>query len=137
MELRYSPTRNVNWSVIISQSLSSRTDAIHTFLARCEAKLSVLEASRRDMEYSDRLAALSQRAGDVIGEAQHTVQALGKDFVLLAYSISEALQIMEREWLSHTAADVPVSDIESVADQILAAGHDGERQLQQLVDAMF
>lgn len=90
-----------------------------SFFNDCGAKLAVLESSRRDYEESKRLAALSDRADELVADAQTTLSLIGRQFVTEAVRVGEALGALERAQLRDSAGDPPLAHIETVADRII------------------
>jgi hypothetical protein len=100
-------------------NLDRRSEVLLSFFNDCEAKLAVLESSRRDYEESKRLAALSDRADELVADAQTTLSLIGRQFVTEAVRVGEALGALERAQLRDSAGDPPLAHIETVADRII------------------
>ena len=112
-------------------NLDRRSDVLLSFFNDCEAKLSVLESSKRDVEESKRLAALSNRADELVAEAETTLSLIGRQFVSEAVRVGEALGALERAQLKDSAGDLPLTQIETVADRIIESS---AREHQVLTD---
>jgi len=116
--------------------LDARSQILLDFFNSCEAKLSALEHSQRDVEESRRLAALSQRAEDVTLDAQQAIAGIGRDVLRQALEVGEALGAAERLRIQYTAGEIPVEEIETVADRILDSAESERRVLAALVAAV-
>ena len=101
------------------EELDERSDALLTFLNECYAKVTLLESGRSDMEESRRLAALSEHAGEIVSDAESVLRRIGSQFIQEAVRLGSALGALRALQLKDTASDVPLNEIEHVADRIL------------------
>lgn len=106
------------------------------FFNACEAKLVALESSKRDVEESRRLARLSDRAEDVTLDAQFAMAAMGREVLVRALQLGEALGAADRLRIQHAAGDVDVDQIEVIADRILESAESERRELARLVSSV-
>lgn len=113
--------------------LNKREDALLTFFGQCEAKLGILDRSRSDHMESQRLAALSQHADDLVMDAALAIEALGRQFIDRSIEVGQALGALERLQLKDSAGDIEHDAIERVAERILEAAQEEERVLSDLV----
>ena len=113
--------------------LNKREDALLIFFGRCEAKLGILDRSRSDHMESQRLAALSQHADDLVMDAALAIEALGRQFIDRSIEVGQALGALERLQLKDSAGDIEHDAIERVAERILEAAQEEERGLSDLV----
>jgi hypothetical protein len=113
--------------------LEKRELALLTFFQQCEARISLIERSRRDHEETERLALLSRRTDGLIVDATLAIEEIGREFVDGAIRVGQALGALDRLQLKHSAGAVDTDDIEKVADRIIAAAGEEERSLSRLV----
>lgn len=115
--------------------LDARSQILLDFFNTCEAKLAALESSKRDVEESRRLARLSSRAEEVAYDAEQAIARVGQDVLRHALEVGQALGAVERLRIQHAAGDLPVEELESVADQILASADSERKALSGLLQA--
>jgi hypothetical protein len=101
--------------------LDRRRGVLSAFFGKCEARLGLLERGQRDSEESEKLQRLSETAGGLIHSAEATLAEIGRVSARQAIALGEALGAFERARLWHKAGEVPVEEIEHVADAILAS----------------
>ena len=116
--------------------LDKRSDVLVRFFNDCEAKLSVLESSKRDVEESRRLSQLSDKADDIIVDAGATLASIARQFVAEAARVGEALGALERLQIKESAGSVPLERIEAVADRIIASSEQEKAALAGLVSTL-
>lgn len=116
--------------------LDARSQILLDFFSTCEAKLAALESSKRDVEESRRLARLSSRAEGVTLDAAEAIARVGQDVLRHALEVGEALGALERLRIQQTAGDLPVEEVETVADQILASADSERKALSRLRNAV-
>ena len=98
--------------------LDRRADVLRRFFNECEAKVSVLDRYNNDIEESRRLDGISATADLVIADAEATLTAIGASFVREAKKVGEALGDFETLQLKTLAGEVPLDNIEVLADRI-------------------
>ena len=118
------------------EELDRRSDALLTFLNECYAKLAVLEGSRTDFAESKRLAALSEQADVVVEDAESVLDRIGQQFLDEAAHLGGALGALRALHLKEIAGDVPLDQIEHVADRILEVYHEDSDTLKNLVESI-
>lgn len=118
------------------RELDGRSEILLDFFNACEAKLTALEYSQRDVEESRRLASLRDRAEDVTYDAREAIAGIGRDVLQQALEVGAALGAAERFRIQHGAGDVPVDELEAVADRILASAESERRALSALASAV-
>jgi hypothetical protein len=116
--------------------LDGRTEVLMAFFNDCEAKLSVLEHTKRDLEESKRLAVLSTRADEIVLNARATLDKIGQEFVSGAARVGRALGSLERLQLLESAGDVPIERTELVADRIIESSEQERAMLRPLSERM-
>lgn len=118
------------------EELDRRSDALLTFLNECYAKLAVLEGSRTDYAESQRLAALSEQAAVVVEDAESVLDRIGQQFLEEATRLGGALGALRALHLKEIAGEVPLDQIEHVADRILEVYHEDSDALKNLVESI-
>lgn len=113
-------------------SLDRRHDALRHFFDRCDAKLAALDQGRQDAEESQRLRRLADRAEAAVYDAEAALQAIADRFLRDAREIASALAGLERADLLREAERAPLSEVEVLAERILASEKDAEEDLQRL-----
>jgi hypothetical protein len=116
--------------------LDGRTEVLMAFFNDCEAKLSVLEHTKRDLEESKRLAVLSTRADEIVLNARARLDKIGQEFVSGAARVGRALGSLERLQLLESAGDVPIERTELVADRIIESSEQERAMLRPLSERM-
>jgi hypothetical protein len=112
--------------------LDSRAEVLVTFFNECEARLAVLEYARRDYDEVKKLGALSERADDIVLDAQKTLSSIGSAFLSEAMRVGKALGGIERVGLLSLADAVSVDRIETLADRILESSTHERDMLDRL-----
>ena len=118
------------------EELDRRSDALLTFLNECYAKLAVLEGTRTDYAESKRLAVLSEQADIVVEDSQLVLDRIGEQFLEEATRLGGALGALRALHLKEIAGDVPLEQIEHVADRILEVYHEDNETLKTLMDSI-
>ncbi|UCC25816.1 MAG: hypothetical protein JSU98_01720 [Gemmatimonadales bacterium] len=116
--------------------LLERSRILLDFFNSCEAKLVALEHGRRDVEETRRLADLSDRADEVTSGADLALEGIAREVLSQAVRVGEALGAMERLRIQEAAGELPVDQMESVADQIIESADSERRLLSRLVAAL-
>jgi len=118
------------------RELDSRSDALLSFFNRCEAKLAMLEQTRSDHMESERLAALSDRAGEVVNEAASALDLIGQTFLRDTANVGQAIAGLRQLHAKELAGPLPLEHIELVADRIIEVWQEDNEALAQLENAM-
>lgn len=113
--------------------LDRREAALLGFFAECDRKLRILERSRSDHVESRILSDLTKHADDIVIDATLALEAIGRSFVQEATRVGRALGALQRVQLKESAGDVEAEGVERVAEKILQAAQDEERELAQLM----
>lgn len=116
--------------------LDKRANVLRKFFNECEAKVSVMDRYNRDIEESRRLDRLSGAADIVIAEAEATLTAIGASFVREARKVGEVLGDFERLQLKTLAGELPLDDIEVLADRINTASESQYASVEKLSRAI-
>jgi hypothetical protein len=117
--------------------LDSRAQVLLTFFNECEARLAVLHYAKRDYEEVKKLGALSERADDIVLDAQKTLSSIGSTFLSEAIRVGHALGGIERVGLLNLADAVSVDRIETLADRILESSTHERAMLDRLTKAVI
>ena len=118
------------------RELDSRSDALLSFFNRCEAKLAMLEQTRSDHMESERLAVLSDRAGQVVNEAASALDLIGQTFLRDTANVGQAIAGLRQLHAKELAGPLPLGHIELVADRIIEVWQEDNEALAQLENAM-
>lgn len=98
--------------------LDGRADVLRRFFNECEAKVSGMDRYNRDLEEIRRLDRLSGTADMAIAGAEATLAGIGASFVRQARKVRKVFEDFERLQLEALAGEVPLDDIELLADRI-------------------
>ena len=112
--------------------LDARAHVLVSFFNQCEARLAVLQSSKRDYEEAQKLGALSERAEDIVADARSTLVSIGNTFLSEAVRVGNALGGLERIGILNLAAAVPVDQVETLADRILESSQHEMTELERL-----
>jgi hypothetical protein len=118
------------------RGLNRRSEALRVFIDQCEAKLLVLESKSRDYEETERLADLAARADDLVEGAEATLQMLGRQFIETAHVVGDTLASLQLVHLRDLAAEVPLDQLEAVADRIVECTDEQERSIEELTQRL-
>ena len=113
------------------EKLDARATALRKFYNDCDARLAVMDRCNRDLEESRRLEELSGRADIVIAEAQGAMESIARAFVAEARAMGDALGIVATVGIKSLAGEVPVENIEYLADRII---EDSDRERATIED---
>jgi hypothetical protein len=116
--------------------LDSRSQTLVSFFNECEARLAVLQHSKRDYEESRRLGALTDRAEDIVAGARKTLASIRSTFLPEATRVGQALGGLEVIGLLNIAADTPIDQVETIADRILESSVRERTALERLAKDM-
>ena len=112
--------------------LDGRADVLRRFYNECEVKISVMDRYNSDIEESRRLARLSGTADMVIAGAEATLTGIGASFVREARKIGEVFGDFERLQLGTLAGEVPMDNVEVLADRINKASESKYATVEKL-----
>jgi hypothetical protein len=99
--------------------LDERAHLLIKFFNDCEGRVAVLKSTTRDAEEIRKLEALADRSDELVTHAERTLASIGASFVSEALRVGDALGELERVGLVNLAGDVPVDQLEALADRIL------------------
>lgn len=112
--------------------LDARAHVLVAFFNECEARLAVINHAKRDYEEVRKLGALSERAEDIVANAEVTLMSIGSTFLSEAIRVGNALGGLERAGLLSMADSVPADRIETLADRILESSEKDRAMLERL-----
>jgi hypothetical protein len=98
--------------------LDARSAVLVSFFNECEARLAVLQHTKRDYEEAHKLSVLTEQADSVVSAASTTLALIGQAFIEEARRVGQALGAVERLGILNLAASVPVEHVEALADRI-------------------
>ena len=116
--------------------LDQRARLLVTFFNDCEARVAVLQSTKRDYEEIRKLEALADRSDDVVTHAEETLVSIGAGFVSEAIRVGNALGGLERMGLVNLAGEVPVDQIEALADRILESDERDRSALERVAGSI-
>ncbi len=116
--------------------LDARADVLRKFYNECEARVSVMDRYNRDLEEIRRLDELSGAADLVVADAEATLTGIGASFLRECQKMGEVLGDFERLQLGTLAGEVPLDDIEVLADRINEASESKYATVEKLSRAM-
>jgi len=116
-----------------SAKIDKQESALLAFFNQCEARVSVLEQGARDQEEIQRLSTLSAKADSVVVDATLALETTGQQLIKRSIQVGQALGSLRRLQLKESAGEVPVDQIEEVADRILESASDDQRMLADLI----
>jgi hypothetical protein len=114
------------------EELDLRSKALIRFFDRCEAKLLVLERSKRDFEESRRLSSLADRADGLVEQARIGLGQIGQQFLQEAGAVAEALTSLQEIYRKDFAGELPLDHLEAAADQIIEVSRTDSAHLGEL-----
>ncbi|MGH7680221.1 MAG: hypothetical protein ACRENU_17250 [Gemmatimonadaceae bacterium] len=114
--------------------LDERARLLVTFFNECEARVAVLQSTKRDFEEIRKLEALADRSDEVVAHAEGTLVSIGAGFVSEALRVGQALGGLERIGLTNLAGEVPVDQLEALADRIVESADRDRTALERLVE---
>jgi hypothetical protein len=116
--------------------LDQRAHLLVTFFNECEARVAVLHGTKRDYEEIRKLEALAARSDDVVTHAEATLTSIGASFVSEALRVGKALGGLERIGLTQLAGEVPVDQIEALADRIVESAAKDRNALERMAGSI-
>jgi len=116
--------------------LDQRARLLVTFFNDCEARVAVLQSTKRDYEEIRKLEALADRSDDIVTQAEGTLVAIGASFVSEALRVGNALGGLERIGLANLAGEVPVDHLEALADRILESAERDQSALERVAGSI-
>jgi len=115
------------------EKIDKQESSLLAFFNQCEARVSVLEQGVRDQEEIQGLSTLSENADSVVVDATLVLETIGQQLIKELIQLGQALGSLRRLQLKESAGEVPVDQIEKVADRILESASDDQRMLVDLI----
>jgi hypothetical protein len=112
--------------------LDQRARLLVTFFNECEARIAVLQSTKRDYEEVRKLDVLADRSDEIVTHAEDTLASIGASFVAEALRVGNALGGLERAGLVNLAAAVPVEHLEALADRIVESSRRDQTALESV-----
>jgi hypothetical protein len=116
--------------------LDERARLLVAFFNDCEARVAVLQSTKRDYEEIRKLEALADRSDEVVAHAERTLASIGATFVSEALRVGNALGGLERIGLTTLAGEVPVDRLEALADRILESDERDRNALERVAGSI-
>jgi hypothetical protein len=116
--------------------LDQRARLLVSFFNDCEARVAVLRSTKRDFEEIRKLEALAERSDEVVTHAEGTLASIGASFVSEALRVANALGGLERIGLANLAGEVPVDQLEALADRILESADRDRSALERVTGSI-
>ena len=116
--------------------LDARASTLLRFYNECDAKLALMGRYNSDLEESRRLEELSGRTDLAIAGAEHTLVAIGEQFVREAQAVGRALGGLAQVQIKSLAGEAPLDNIEYLADRIIESS-DAERRAVEDLDRVL
>ena len=116
--------------------LDARAQTLLSFFNECEARLAVLQSTKRDYEEARRLDVLTEQADSVVSEARMTLALIGQSFLQEATKVAQALGGVERLGILNLVGAVSADHVESLADRIHETSETERAALARLVEGV-
>ena len=112
--------------------LDQRARLLVSFFNDCEARIAVLQSTKRDFEEIRKLDRLADGSDEIVTNAQETLISIGNSFVSEALRVANALGGLERAGLVNLAGGVSVDQLETLADRIVESAERDRTALEQV-----
>jgi len=112
--------------------LDERARLLVTFFNDCEARVAILQSTKRDFEEIKKLDRLADGSDEIVTTAQETLAAIGSSFISEALRVAEALGGLERIGLVNLAGEVSVDHLETLADRIVESAERDRTALEDV-----
>ena len=116
--------------------LDQRARMLVAFFNDCEARVAVLQSTKRDFEEIQKLERLSDRSDGIVTHAQETLASIGRSFVSEALRVANALGGLERIGLANLAGGVSVEQLEILADRIVESAERDRKALEHVTHSI-
>ena len=116
--------------------LDERARLLIRFFNDCEARVAVLQSTKRDYEEIRKLESLADRSDELVTQAEGTLASIGASFVSEALRVASALGGLERVGLVNLAGEMPVDHIEALADRILDSAKRDQSALELVAGSL-
>ena len=112
--------------------LDQRARLLVSFFNDCEARIAVLQSTKRDFEEIRKLDRLADGSDEIVTNAEATLISIGNSFVSEALRVANALGGLERAGLVNLAGGVSVDQLETLADRIVESAERDRTALEQV-----
>jgi hypothetical protein len=112
--------------------LDERARLLVSFFNDCEARVAVLQSTKRDYDEIRKLDRLADGSDEIVIRAQETLASISTSFVSEALRVASALGGLERVGLINLAGEATVDQIETLADRIAESAERDRTALEQL-----
>jgi hypothetical protein len=116
--------------------LDQRARLLISFFNDCEARVAVLQSTKRDYEEIRKLEALADQSDEVVARAAETLHSIGSSFVSEALRVGNALGGLERIGLANLAGAVSVDQLEALADRIVESAERDRTELERVAGSI-
>lgn len=116
--------------------LDQRARLLVGFFNDCEARVAVLQNTKRDYEEIRKLEALADQSDEVVTHAEETLVSIGASFVSEALRVGNALGGLERIGLANLAGEVSVDQLEALADRIVESAERDRSALERVAGSI-
>jgi hypothetical protein len=116
--------------------LDQRARTLVAFFNDCEARMAVLQNTKRDFEEIRKLDRLADGSDEIVTDARETLASIGTTFISEALRVGNALGGLERIGLVSLAGAVSVDHLETLADRILESSDRDRAALEQVTRAI-
>jgi hypothetical protein len=116
--------------------LDQRARLLVAFFNDCEARIAVLQNTKRDYEEIRKLEALADRSDEIVTHAEAMLASIGASFLSEALRVGNALGGLERIGLASLAGEVSVDHLEALADRIVESAEREQRALEAVTESI-
>jgi hypothetical protein len=116
--------------------LDQRARLLVAFFNDCEARIAVLQSTKRDYEEIRKLEALADRSDEIVTNAEATLASIGAGFLSEALRVANALGGLERIGIANLAGEVSVDHLEALADRIVESAEREQRALERVTESI-
>jgi hypothetical protein len=116
--------------------LDERARLLVSFFNDCEARVAVLQSTKRDYEEIRKLEALADQSDELVTHAEETLVSIGASFVSEALKVGNALGGLERIGLANLAGEVSVDHLEALADRIVESAERDRSALERVAGSI-
>jgi hypothetical protein len=99
--------------------LDQRAETLVAFFNECEARVAVLQSTKRDFEEIKKLERLSDSSEELVANAENTLVAIASNFASEALRVGTALGGLERVGLTSLAGEASIDHLEAFADRVV------------------
>ena len=117
---------------VAMMQLDARARALLRFYNECEVKLDLMDRHNADLEKTRRLEELSGAVDLAIGDANSTLNAIGREFLREAHTLGLALGGLEEVQIKALAGEADLDNMEYLADQIIERSEADRKTVEHL-----